>query len=291
MLNRTINKTSFSVAGLIAVIFLCVANTSLVSAKDNPDSTAQDTRAELSKHANSPDRSDKNRARIDARHPVETLMFFGLRDDMTVVEVAPGSGVWYTEILAPFLRDTGTLYAGSYNPDSESEYQQRGAAKYFEKMAASPELFDQIKQTVFDVPTRMELGPDGVADRVLSFRNFHGWAGDNHELAALQAMYNVLKPGGVMGIVQHRMNEETDEGGKPGDTGYIKTSHVIRIAEQAGFELLAKSEINANPKDTKDHPEGVWTLPPSMALKEVDADQYRAIGESDRMTLKFIKPE
>ena len=288
MLIRKINQMKLSVAGLAAVMFLVIGNLSQVLAKDATDSLEQQTRTALVEHANSASRSEKNRARNGARHPVETLMFFGLRDDMTVAEVSPGSGAWYTEILAPFLRDTGTLYAGSYNPDSESEYQLRGATKYQEKMAASPELFDQIKQTVFDVPTRMELAPDGVADMVLSFRNFHGWAGDNNELVAVQAMYKALKPGGVMGIVQHRLNEDAD---KPVSGGYVKTSHLVNIAEQAGFELVANSEINANPKDTKNHPEGVWTLPPVMALKEVDADKYKAIGESDRMTLKFVKPK
>ena len=291
MINRTSNAAKFSVAVMSTLILLCFANISLTHAEDGADSVEQQTRAKLSKHANSESRTEKNRARNEARHPVETLMFFGIRDDMTVVEVAPGSGVWYTEILAPFLRDSGTLYAGSYNPDSDSKYQQRGAKKYQQKMDARPELFDQIKQGVFDVPTRMELGPDGVADMVVSFRNFHGWAGGGSEVAAMQAMHNVLKPGGVLGIVQHRMNEDADDGGKPGDGGYVKTSHVIKAAQEAGFKLVAQSEINANPKDTKDHPEGVWTLPPAMALKDKDADKYRAIGESDRMTLKFVKPE
>ena len=281
------HKTIFS--SLVSAIFLFIASTTIVSAKDVTNDMDQQAKAELSKYANSDSRSEKNRARNEMRHPVETLMFFGINNDMTVVEVAPGSGAWYTEILAPYLRESGTLYAGSYNPDSDSEYQQRGAKKYQAKMDANPELFDKITQTVFEVPTSMDLGPDGVADMVLSFRNFHGWARRSNELSAMQAMHKVLKPGGIMGIVQHRMNEETDDGGKPGSLGYVKTSHVISAAEKAGFELVAQSEINANPKDTKDHPEGVWTLPPAMALKDVDADKYRAIGESDRMTLKFIK--
>ncbi len=289
MLSNKINKVTLT--GILTAVFLATTSISAVMAKEATSGAENTTKAKLSQYANSESRPEKNRARNDERHPVETLMFFGIEDDMTVVEVAPGSGAWYTEILAPFLRDSGTFYAGSYNPESESKYQLRGAAKYQKKMDANPEMFDQIKQTVFEVPARMELGPDGAADMVLSFRNFHGWAGDGNELAAVEAMYNVLKPGGVMGIVQHRMNEDADEEGKPGDSGYIKTSHIVRVAEEAGFEFVAQSEINANPNDTKDHAEGVWTLPPVMALKDQDADKYRAIGESDRMTLKFAKPE
>jgi len=253
------------------------------------------TRAKLTQLANSTERSAKNIARNQFRNPVETLMFFGLRDNMTVVEVSPGSGAWYTEILGPMMRDTGTLYAGGYNPESDNEYVQKSFLKYNEKMIAKPELYDQIKQTVFAVPDYTELAPAGSADMVLTFRSVHGWARRDNVGVAMQAMYNALKPGGTLGLVQHRMDEETvDE--KPGTVGYIKPSMVIAAAEAVGFVFVDSSEINANPLDTKDHPNGVWTLPPALNHKDLDLDEdevaaFVAIGESDRMTLKFVKPK
>lgn len=248
------------------------------------------TRAKLTELANSSERSAKNIARNTQRNPVETLMFFGLRDDMTVVEVSPGSGAWYTEILAPMMRDSGTLYAGGFNPESDSDYAKTNAIKYNEKMIAKPELYDQIKQTIFEIPGHMELAPKGSADLVLTFRSVHGWLRGGNEGKAMQAMYDALKPGGVLGLVQHRMNEDTVEE-KPGSVGYVKTSVVVAAAEAVGFELVGSSEINANPLDTKDHPNGVWTLPPASDNEGMDPAPYLAIGESDRMTLKFVKPE
>ncbi len=284
-------NTIYKLGSFLLVVLIASCATPVASI----DPVEVATRAKLTELANSTERSAKNIARNQYRHPVETLMFFGLRDDMTVVEVSPGSGAWYTEILGPMMRDTGTLYAGSYNPDSDNEYVQKSFIKYNEKMIAKPDLYDQIKQTVFAVPARMELAPNEAADMVLTFRSFHGWLRRGNEEAAMDAMYDALKPGGILGLVQHRMDEDTvDE--KPGTRGYIKTSVIVAAAEAAGFELVASSEINANPLDTKDHPNGVWTLPPAMDHKDLNlsAEQvaaYVAIGESDRMTLKFVKPE
>jgi len=254
------------------------------------------TRAKLTTLANSSSRPAKSVARNQFRNPVETLMFFGLRDDMTVVEIAPGSGAWYTEILGPMMRDNGTLYAAGYDPESDSEYVIKNAIKYNEKMIANPEMYDKIVQTVF-ASDNMAPAPDGSADMVLVFRNFHGWARNDIHQEAMDALYESLKPGGILGLVQHRMNEDTvlGEEEKPGDIGYINPSLIIETAESSGFELVDRSEINANPADTKDHPNGVWTLPPANNYKDLaegtDTSVFTAIGESDRMTLKFVKPE
>lgn len=235
-------------------------------------------------------RSVQHRARNQYRHPAETLVFFGIRDDMTVVEISPGGGGWYTEILAPFLRENGTLYAGNYDPDAEEKYYRRNSRTFSEKMAAQPDIYDKVRITVFDPPRKLEAAPAGSADMVVTFRNFHNWLGDGDEAAALRGMHTMLKPGGILGVVQHRGNPAAEQD-PTAESGYVRQDHLIRLVEAAGFELVASSDINANPKDTKDHPEGVWTLPPNFDLGDVDRDKYAAIGESDRMTLKFVKTE
>ncbi len=241
----------------------------------------------LSEIAESDHRSAENRARNATRHPAATLVFFGIRDDMTVVELTPGGG-WYTEILAPFLRDTGKLYAANYDPESEGEYYRRNANRLLEKFKADPAIYGQVIATVFVPPAKLEAAPSGSADLVLTFRNLHNWMEQGNEEAAFAAMNTVLKPGGTLGIVQHRQDTIVKQDPKA-ESGYVREDYVIALAEAAGFELVAKSEINANPKDTSDHPEGVWTLPPNFDLGDVDRDKYLAIGESDRMTLKFVK--
>ena len=232
-------------------------------------------------------RSEKYKARNIYRHPAETLDFFGIQPDMTVVEISPGGGGWYSEILAPYLRENGTYYAGAYDPDG-SEYSQMNSQKYDDKLKASPEIYDKVIVTIFAPPDKLDAAPDGSADMVVTFRNFHNWIRRGHGPAAMNAMYRYLKPGGVLGLVQHRQSADKPSTPKK---GYIREEDIISLAEDAGFVLAAKSEINANPKDTKDHPEGVWTLPPGYRLKDMDRDKYTAIGESDRMTLKFVKPE
>ena len=241
----------------------------------------------LSAAAESAQRSAGNRARDEARHPVATLEFFGIRADMTVVEITPGGG-WYTEILAPFLRDTGKLYAANYDPESENEYFRGNANRLLEKFKADPAIYGQVIATVFVPPAKLEAAPPGTADMVLTFRNLHNWMEQGNEAAAFAAMNTVLKPGGTLGIVQHRQDTIVEQDPKA-ESGYVREDYVIALAEAAGFELVARSEINANPKDTRDHPEGVWTLPPNYDLGDVDRDKYLAIGESDRMTLKFVK--
>jgi len=229
-------------------------------------------------------RSEDNRKRDRFRHPAETLEFFGLEPSMTVVEMAPGGG-WYTEVLAPVVRDHGTLVAAIPDP-AESEYGQR----FVERMEQHPEVFDQVQTVIFDLPERASLGEPGSADMVLTFRSTHGWVGRGQAERVYQAMFDVLRPGGVLGVVQHR----ADEGADPEvavEQGYVPEAHVIQLAEAAGFVLEERSEINANPADDHDHPEGVWTLPPSLRLGDADRAEWEAIGESDRMTLRFRKPD
>ncbi|UTF59945.1 class I SAM-dependent methyltransferase [Gilvimarinus sp. DA14] len=232
-------------------------------------------------------------ARDEYRHPGETLAFFGIEPDMTVVEIWPGGG-WYTEILAPYLRDEGVFYAAHFNPDSEVEYFKRSRDNYGEKLAANPELYDATKVSVFNPPDEYDIAPAGSADMVLTFRNAHNWymrgGGEEKLLSAFSAFYRALKPGGILGLVDHRLPENRDD--EEQDTsGYIKQSTVISAAEKAGFVLAAESEVNANPKDKAKYQHGVWTLPPSLRGGDKNRDKYMGIGESDRMTLKFVKPE
>ena len=229
----------------------------------------------------SDDRSPKNIIRDNHRNPLETLSFFGLESDMVIVELSPGGG-WYTEILANYLHDPGTLIAAHFDKDSQRAYFKRGRAK-FEKKMSSNSMYDNVK--IVDLSSI--LAEPGSVDAVLTFRNLHNWLGPQMDLIFSNS-YTALKSGGIFGIVEHRANTGTslDEMKK---SGYVTEEHAIEIAKKHGFKFIAKSEVNANPKDTKDYSGGVWTLPPSLRLKEVDKDKYLSIGESDRMTLLFKK--
>lgn len=235
-------------------------------------------------------RSADYKARNVYRHPVETLEFFGIRDDLVVVEISPGGGGWYTEILAPYLREAGRYIAGSYDLESSSAYYRENAGRFNAKMAAQPELYDAAIIGVFAPPDMIDTVPEGTADMVVTFRNLHNWVKRGSDRAALEGMYRMLKPGGVLGLVEHRGDPATPQD-PTAKSGYVNEDYAIALAESVGFELLASSEINANPADTKDHPEGVWTLPPGYRLGDVDREKYAAIGESDRMTLRFVKPD
>lgn len=248
-------------------------------------------------------RSDDNKARDQFRHPVETLAFFGVEPTHTVVELSPGGG-WYTEILAPYLKDQGTLIVTAKDPAGPADYYgTRQALAWQERQKTEAEVFGAAKtvvepqEVVFGedgkieklIPKPFDLAPEGTVDVVLTFRSSHGWYRRDAIGSVYGAAYKALKPGGVFGVVQHRAAEGGDPT-KTAEQGYLPEETVISAAKAAGFELAERSEINANAKDTKDYEGGVWTLPPSLSKKEVDRDKYVAIGESDRMTLKFVKP-
>jgi predicted methyltransferase len=227
-------------------------------------------------------------ARDVYRHPKETLAFFGLRPELHVAEVWPGAG-WYAEILAPYLREKGRYYAAHFVIDDRTPQQYRDSRRSFEqRFSGNPALFGRPVITALRAPEHAELAPRGSLDLILTFRNVHNWLEEGRELAMFRAFHDALKPAGVLGVVEHRARPGTTlEDMKR--TGYMTESHVIGLAEKAGFRLDARSEVNANPKDTKDYAVGVWALPPSFRNGSVDREKYAAIGESDRMTLRFVK--
>jgi len=234
-----------------------------------------------------PQRPASEAERDRYRHPYQTLTFFGLEPDMTVVELAPGTG-WYTEILGPYLRDEGRLIGAHVDPDDERlpDFYQDIYAAWIDRIG-DRERFGDVEVVEFMPPEKSGLGEPGSADMVLTFRSTHGWKDDGVFDDVLEGAHAVLRPGGVLGVVQHRMPEDHD-----GDeyNGYVKQSWVVARAESSGFRLVEASDINANPDDSADHPEGVWSLPPSLRnVADEDRERYLAIGESDRMTLKFVK--
>ena len=267
---------------LIILIAIIGSPASQVGADENID--------QLTVIANGEHRSEANKSRNQYRNPAKTLDWFGIRDNLTVVEISPGAGGWYSEILAPYLRDNGKFYVGSYDSESEIEYYRRSYKKYADKLASDPEIYGKVNMFEFAPPNKPVLQPEGQADMVLTFRNVHNWLNNDTADQVFAALYKVLKPGGILGLVTHRGEEHMT--GKAGSKkGYVPEADVIRLAQQAGFQFVDKTEINANPKDTKDYPKGVWTLPPVYRLGDEDREKYAAIGESDRMTMKFMKPE
>jgi len=224
--------------------------------------------------------------RNEARNPAETLSFFGLRPDLTVIELSP-SGGWYTSVIAPYLKDEGQYVAAHWDMEQADlpDYAVRAFAAFTERFG-DESIYGDIEIVPFNPPTRSELGQPGSADMVLSFRSVHGWTRDDLLDDVLESAHAVLKPGGVLGIVGHRLPEGRAGEGTP---GYLKQSFIVGMAESHGFRLVEASEINANPADTADHPSGVWSLPPSLRDGEETAEQYLAIGESDRFTLRFVK--
>ena len=237
--------------------------------------------------ASSPTRTDAERARDGARHPGETLTFFGLKPDLHVIELWPGGG-WYTAILAPYLRDNGLLTVTMFDPDGDPKSEDtKDAIAMIKRLASSPDFAKVQREQI--APPAFTLGPDNSADLVLTFRNVHNWIPAHTAADIFKSVAHVLKKGGVFGVVDHRANkDQTDK--EIDDTGYVSEAQVIALAKAAGLVLDARSEINANPRDTKDHPHGVWSLPPTFQGKDVDHDKFAAIGESDRLTLRFRKP-
>ncbi len=236
-------------------------------------------------------RSDSARARDVYRHPGETLQFFGIAPDQSVLEIDPGNG-WYTEILAPYLHDKGRLYEAPYaGPSPESATEEIGARAVLDhKLAANPKLYGNVKVGLLRAGQISGIDANGTMDMVVTFRNIHNWIKDGEIDANLRAFYGALKPGGVLGVEEHRA--------KPGtslqqmiDSGYVTEAYVIQHAEAAGFSFAGRSDVNDNPADTKDYANGVWALPPTLRGGAMDRARYLAIGESDRMTLRFVKPK
>jgi predicted methyltransferase len=252
-----------------------------------PDAAERATAARLDAILAGDQRSAAARARDTYRHPEQTLLFFGIRPDTRVVEIWPDSG-WYTEIIAPLVHEHGKYYAALEPQDPASTYLTRRRQAFLDMLASRPNLYGGVEIETLG-PDGGDIAPAGSADLVLTFRNIHDWMAEGWAAQAFAAMYRALRPGGVLGVVEHR--------GKPGlpqdpkaKNGYVNEDYAIHLIEAAGFKLVATSEINANPSDTKDYPQGVWTLPPTYRLGLTDQDKYAAIGESDRMTLKFVKP-
>lgn len=253
------------------------------AARERPD-------AALEAAVAAPHRPAAQRARDGARHPAETLRFFGLHPGMTVVEAWPGDG-WYTAILAPLLRDRGRLYAAHHDLDDPATGGARRARllAFRRMLAARPDLYDRVMVTALAPAGSKRPAPHGSADLALSFRNVHNWLQDGDAAPMLRRLFEALRPGGVLGIVDHRAAPGSDSPERL-RAGYLTEAQVIHLCEAAGFRLLARAEINANPRDGRDHPLGVASLPPTLAGSERDRARHRAIGESDRMTLKFLRP-
>ena len=267
---------------LVAAV-LAAAACGPVGAEDPVASNAAGSEASLASAIAAPTRAPANVARDRYRHPAETLAFFGVRPTDTVVEIWPGGG-WYTEILAPYLAPAGAYFAAT--PANNTNGMQR-------LIAARPDAYGKVRLATFPMVAGGTPVPPGTADVVLTFRNVHNWMEPENGLPlapeAFRQMYTMLKPGGTLGVVDHRLPASADTA-RESSSGYLKVATVRALAERAGFRFVAASEVNANPKDTTDWPDGVWTLPPNLALKDKDREKYLAIGESDRMTLRFVKP-
>ena len=250
---------------LLATAAILAAPFSLAVAKD----------AALAKAIAAPHRTADFVERDKARKPQEELEFFGIKPTMTVVEIAPGGGYW-TEILAPYLQEKGTYYT-AMSPKAAENFQK--------KLDGKPEVYGKVKVT-----SMTEVAPAGTADLVLTFRNVHNWMGGGNVDQVFSSFFTALKPGGVLGVEEHRGSNSVPQDPKAA-SGYVREDYTIQLAEKAGFKYLGKSEILANPKDTKDYPKGVWTLPPTLSQGEADRAKYVAIGEADNFVLKFEKPK
>ncbi|MFN6969642.1 MAG: class I SAM-dependent methyltransferase [Rheinheimera sp.] len=277
--NLTKVRNSAKIFGLAVC---CAVTTSNVSALDLTQVIASEYR------------TAENKARDQYRRPVETLTFFGIKPEMSVLEIWPARG-WYTEILAPFLKDKGQLTIANFRQndgtleDDRKVFWARLSAKLKQDIQKHPEHFGPVNIQEFDPPGLMQLSQVNQFDLVLSFRNSHIWNEEGYLLDVYRALFDMLKPGGTLGLVEHRSSRLSEISSRAGE-GYLDEYYVIAVAQQAGFILADRSEINANPKDTKDYPKGVYALPPTLAMGALDKARYLAIGESDRMTLKFTKP-
>ncbi|QBF84500.1 methyltransferase domain-containing protein [Shewanella maritima] len=271
-----------------AVIGLSLTTTMPVTAGHHKAGEHAQVNAQLKSALKSDFRSESNAKRDKYRNPGATLSFFEVTPDKTVIELWPGGG-WYAEILAPYLADKGQYIAANFetNPSEDNRrtrYYAKAGKKFEKWVEDNKAVVKNVGFATLNPPEKTKLGEDNSADVVLTFRNLHNWAMAGNLESVFAGAYAVLKPGGVFGVVEHRANP-----GMPADSGYMDQAEMVKLAEKVGFTLAEASEINANAKDTKDYPKGVWTLPPRLAMEDQDKDKYLAIGESDRMTLKFVK--
>jgi predicted methyltransferase len=279
----TYNHTTLKSIAIAATLSCGIFNFSVIAHDTHSHNIAASTNT-LQKAVASDLRSAKNKARDQYRNPIKTLEFFGFKPTMTVVEITPGGG-WYTEILAPALKGTGKLYGAHYPDTGEDNYYSNSRKKLEKKLMSDP-IFSEVELTNFVPKKTSELAPKGTADLVLTFRNLHNWQDAGVEQVFKDA-YVALKPGGVLGVVEHRLPIGVSE---EKARGYVSEVKTIIQAKAVGFSFAGASEVNANSKDTATYPKGVWSLPPRLALGDKDKEKYLAIGESDRMTLKFVKP-
>jgi len=276
---------------VLALLGACATGPASVPAEAPPTPVTDDATAALLDAALAGDhRSAANRARDAWRHPQETLLFFGLRADMTVMEIWPGAGGWYTEVLAPVLAERGRYLAAQWDPASDSQFVQSGLKAFRDKLDSRPDVYGKVEVVALQHPTAMTPVQPGSVDMVLTFRNIHNWMPRDAALPMLEAMFVALKPGGILGVVEHRAAADGPPQDPMARSGYVREDYAIELITSVGFELLGSSEVNANPADTKDYDQGVWTLPPTLRLGDADRARYTAIGESDRFTLRFRKP-
>ena len=267
---------------------VALVTVALLAVSCSTTSTRETTAAALDNILADSHRSAANSVRDRYRHPKETLLFFGVRPEMRVLEIWPEPG-WYTEILAPLLREHGKYFAAVIAADPESKYVTRRLAEYQQKLDSSPELYGAVQVATFPQDGG-DVVPAGSVDMVVTFRNIHNWMAGGYAEQAFATAYKALKPGGVLGVVEHRGNPAVPQDPQA-KSGYVNEDYAIRLIEGQGFTLVGESQVNANPKDTKDYEQGVWTLPPVYRLGDQDRHKYAEIGESDRFTLKFIKPK
>jgi len=279
LLSKTNNRVVCGAAKLLIAALVLILEFPYASARAEEQSG-------LTRWVAAPHRTAGNVVRDGFRHPLETLTFFGIKENSTVVEILPGSVGYYMEILAPYLKARGGYIAANRDEAAVPRY-LADHQKLLARLKAEPALYEKVLVTKFHAD-KHEIAPSGSADFVLTFRNLHNWVERNELDGALHAFHRALKPGGVLGVVDHRGRTDMSQEAQM-KTGYIRQDFTVALIEKAGFKLAGASEVNANPKDSKDHPEGVWTLPPTYRLKDKDRAKYQAIGESDRFTLKFVK--
>ena len=271
------SRRALSKTFIAALIFITAYSSKAAMANDQSG---------LAQWLSAPHRTPVNVVRDVHRHPVETLTFFGVKDNSTVVEILPGSRGYYLEILAPYLKARGVYIAANRDELAAPQY-LADHKKFLARLKEDAALFDMVRVTKFNAD-RHEVAPQGSADFVLTFRNLHNWIERSEIDGALRAFNKALKPGGVLGVVDHRGRTDVSQEAQM-KLGYVREDVAIKLIEKAGFKLAATSEVNANPKDTKDYPEGVWTLPPTYRLGDKDRAKYQAIGESDRFTHRYVK--